>query len=107
MLWTLCSEFLALCCAFRSALWGLGWAGLRAADLGLWDMGRALPYTGCCSDLSPLPPALGLDSLYNMELLTLGQLLTCPLLDFADRINQVGPSREKDLVQTQDLFAKL
>jgi hypothetical protein len=27
-----------------------------------------------------------------MELLTLGQLLTCPLLEFADRINQVGPT---------------
>lgn len=86
---------------------GLGWAGLRVADLRLWDMGRTLPYTGCCSDSAPLSPALGLGSLCNMELLTLGQLLTCPLLDFADRINQVGPSREKELVQTQDLFAKL
>lgn len=70
-------------------------------------MGQTLPYTRGCSNLSPLPPALGLDSLCNMELLTLGQLLTCPLLDFADRINQVGPSRERELVQTQDLFAKL
>lgn len=70
---------------------GLGWAGLRVADLGLWDIDWTLPYTGCCSDFSPLPPALGLGSLHNMELLTLGQLLSCPLLEFADRINQVGP----------------
>ncbi|XP_013367438.1 PREDICTED: dynein heavy chain domain-containing protein 1 isoform X4 [Chinchilla lanigera] len=33
--------------------------------------------------------ALGLSNLQSMELLTLGQLLTCPLLEFADRINQV------------------
>ncbi|KAF3830030.1 hypothetical protein GH733_001455, partial [Mirounga leonina] len=39
--------------------------------------------------LQALLRALGLDSLYNMELLTLGQLLTFPLLDFADRINQL------------------
>lgn len=28
-----------------------------------------------------------------MNLLTLGQLLNCPLLEFADRINQVGFTR--------------
>lgn len=70
-------------------------------------MGWTLPYTEYCSDLSPLPPALGLGSLHNLELLTLGQLLTCPLLEFADRIKQVGPSRKKELIQAQDLFTKL
>lgn len=57
--------------------------------------------------LSALPPALGLGSLNNLDLLTLGQLLTCPLLEFADRINQVGPTRGSRVVQAQDLYAKL
>lgn len=47
--------------------------------------------------LSPLPPALGLGSL-NIELLTLGQLLSCPLLEFADRLNQVGPTGGREVV---------
>lgn len=61
-------------------------------------MGWTLSHTECCSDLFSLPPALGLGSLQTIELLTLGQLLTYPLLEFADRINQVGPAvrgREK------------
>ncbi|XP_061236540.1 dynein heavy chain domain-containing protein 1 isoform X3 [Bos javanicus] len=33
--------------------------------------------------------ALGLSSLYSIELLTVGQLLSCPLLEFTDRINQI------------------
>nr|XP_045002071.1 dynein heavy chain domain-containing protein 1 [Jaculus jaculus] len=33
--------------------------------------------------------ALGLGSLHTMEHVTLGRLLNCPLLEFADRINQV------------------
>lgn len=78
--WTLGLGSLALYCTLRSALWELGWARLGP---------RSAIYC-CCSDLlSLLPPALGLGNL-NVELLTLGQLLTCPLLEFADRINQVG-----------------
>lgn len=53
----------------------------------------------CCADLlSLLPLALGLGNL-TVELLTLGQLLTCPLLEFADQINQVGPTRGAEVVQ--------
>lgn len=53
----------------------------------------------CCADLlSLLPLALGLGSL-SVEFLTLGQLLTCPLLEFADQINQVGPTRGREVVQ--------
>lgn len=71
-------------------------------------MGWTPPYTGCCSDLlSPLSAALGLGSLYNTELLTLGQLLNCPLLEFADQMNQVRPTRGREVVQAQDLFTKL
>lgn len=36
---------------------------------------------------------LGLGVLKSLDLLTLGQLLSCPLLEFADRINQVGLTR--------------
>lgn len=60
------------------------------AELG-WALGPGPAIYRCCSDLlSLLPLALGLGNL-NIDLLTLGQLLTCPLLDFADQINQVGP----------------
>uniref|UniRef100_A0A8C7A6A2 Dynein heavy chain domain 1 n=1 Tax=Neovison vison TaxID=452646 RepID=A0A8C7A6A2_NEOVI len=50
--------------------------------------------------------ALGLDSLCNMELLTLGQLLTCPLLDFADRINQIWQC-ENERIHAQDTLRQL
>ncbi|XP_057605338.1 dynein heavy chain domain-containing protein 1 [Hippopotamus amphibius kiboko] len=33
--------------------------------------------------------ALGLSNLHNIELVTVGQLLSCPLLEFTDRINQI------------------
>lgn len=41
---------------------------------------------------------LGLGGLQSFDLLTLGQLLNCPLLEFADRINQVGPTRMRGLI---------
>ncbi|XP_045413332.1 dynein heavy chain domain-containing protein 1 isoform X11 [Lemur catta] len=50
--------------------------------------------------------ALGLSSLHNIELLTLGQLLTCPLLEFADRINQVW-QYENDRIHAQETLRKL
>ncbi|XP_012580518.1 PREDICTED: dynein heavy chain domain-containing protein 1 [Condylura cristata] len=50
--------------------------------------------------------ALGLDSLQNIELLTLGQLLSCPLLEFADRINQVWQG-ERDRIKTQETLRRL
>ncbi|XP_035578888.1 dynein heavy chain domain-containing protein 1 [Zalophus californianus] len=50
--------------------------------------------------------ALGLDSLHNMELLTLGQLLTCPLLDFADRINQIWQG-ENERIHAQETLRRL
>uniref|UniRef100_H0XJH8 Dynein heavy chain domain-containing protein 1 n=1 Tax=Otolemur garnettii TaxID=30611 RepID=H0XJH8_OTOGA len=50
--------------------------------------------------------ALGLGSLHNIELLTLGQLLACPLLEFADRINQVWHS-ENERIHAQDTLRKL
>lgn len=59
----------------------LGWALGYGLDSAIYQY---------CSDLSPLPSALGLGSL-NVELLTLGQLFTYPLLEFEDLLNQVGP----------------
>uniref|UniRef100_A0A2K6G9F5 Dynein heavy chain domain 1 n=1 Tax=Propithecus coquereli TaxID=379532 RepID=A0A2K6G9F5_PROCO len=50
--------------------------------------------------------ALGLGCLRNIELLTLGQLLTCPLLEFADRINQVW-QYENDRIHAQESLQKL
>nr|KAF6324397.1 dynein heavy chain domain 1 [Myotis myotis] len=49
--------------------------------------------------------ALGLGSL-NVELLTLGQLLTCPLLDFADQINQIWRN-ENEHIQAQEALQQL
>ncbi|XP_053518807.1 dynein heavy chain domain-containing protein 1 [Artibeus jamaicensis] len=40
--------------------------------------------------------ALGLGNV-NVELLTLGQLLTCPLLEFADRINQIWRNENEQM----------
>ncbi|XP_054555405.1 dynein heavy chain domain-containing protein 1 isoform X5 [Talpa occidentalis] len=50
--------------------------------------------------------ALGLDSIHNIELLTLGQLLSCPLLEFADRINQLWQG-ERERIQTQETLRQL
>uniref|UniRef100_H0VLU3 Dynein heavy chain domain 1 n=1 Tax=Cavia porcellus TaxID=10141 RepID=H0VLU3_CAVPO len=50
--------------------------------------------------------AIGLSNLQNMELLTLGQLLTCPLLEFADRINQVWQC-EYERVRAQENLQRL
>ncbi|KAG8522790.1 Dynein heavy chain domain-containing protein 1, partial [Galemys pyrenaicus] len=55
--------------------------------------------------------ALGLDNLHNIELLTLGQLLSCPLLEFADRINQAQFFQlwqgERERIQTQETLRRL
>ncbi|XP_072825494.1 dynein heavy chain domain-containing protein 1 isoform X3 [Vicugna pacos] len=50
--------------------------------------------------------ALGLGSLHNTELLTLGQLLTCPLLEFADRINQIWQC-ENERIHAQEALLQL
>nr|XP_012641979.1 dynein heavy chain domain-containing protein 1 isoform X4 [Microcebus murinus] len=50
--------------------------------------------------------ALGLGSHQNLERLTLGQLLACPLLEFADRINQVW-QYENNRIQAQETLRKL
>ncbi|KAF6103044.1 dynein heavy chain domain 1 [Phyllostomus discolor] len=47
-------------------------------------------------NLQALLRALGLGNL-NVELLTLGQLLTCPLLEFADRINQIWRNENEQM----------
>nr|XP_040140779.1 dynein heavy chain domain-containing protein 1 isoform X1 [Ictidomys tridecemlineatus]XP_040140780.1 dynein heavy chain domain-containing protein 1 isoform X1 [Ictidomys tridecemlineatus] len=49
--------------------------------------------------------ALGLN-IHNMELLTLGQLLACPLLEFADRINQVWQC-ENERIHAQESLKQL
>nr|KAF6394612.1 dynein heavy chain domain 1 [Molossus molossus] len=49
--------------------------------------------------------ALGLGSL-TVELLTLGQLLTCPLLEFADQINQIWWN-EKEHIRAQENLQQL
>ncbi|XP_070482220.1 dynein heavy chain domain-containing protein 1 isoform X1 [Equus przewalskii] len=50
--------------------------------------------------------ALGLGSLYSIELLTLGQLLNCPLLEFADRINQIWQC-ENERIHAQETLQRL
>uniref|UniRef100_G1TCQ8 Dynein heavy chain domain-containing protein 1 n=1 Tax=Oryctolagus cuniculus TaxID=9986 RepID=G1TCQ8_RABIT len=50
--------------------------------------------------------ALGLGSLQSMELLTLGQLLSCPLLEFADRISQVWQC-ETERIHAQESLQRL
>ncbi|XP_021781858.2 dynein heavy chain domain-containing protein 1 isoform X14 [Papio anubis] len=50
--------------------------------------------------------ALGLGSLQTIELLTLGQLLTYPLLEFADRINQVWQN-ENERIHAQETIQQL
>ncbi|XP_042762000.1 dynein heavy chain domain-containing protein 1 isoform X17 [Panthera leo] len=50
--------------------------------------------------------ALGLGSLQNTELLTLGQLLTCPLLEFADQINQIWQC-ENEQIRAQETLRRL
>ncbi|XP_008579798.1 PREDICTED: dynein heavy chain domain-containing protein 1-like [Galeopterus variegatus] len=54
----------------------------------------------------PLLRALGLNILPSIELLTLGQLLTCPLLEFADRINQVWQF-ENERIHAQETLRQL
>uniref|UniRef100_A0A671E126 Dynein heavy chain domain-containing protein 1 n=1 Tax=Rhinolophus ferrumequinum TaxID=59479 RepID=A0A671E126_RHIFE len=56
-------------------------------------------------NLQALLRALGLGSL-NIELLTLSQLLACPLLDFADRLNQVWQC-ENEQVHAQQTLRQL
>lgn len=55
--------------------------------------------------LQALLRALGLGSL-NVELLTLGQLLTCPLLEFADQINQIWRN-ENEHIHAQETLQQL
>ncbi|XP_039074792.1 LOW QUALITY PROTEIN: dynein heavy chain domain-containing protein 1 [Hyaena hyaena] len=50
--------------------------------------------------------ALGLGSLHNLELLTLGQLLTCPLLEFADRIKQIWQC-ENERIHAQETLRRM
>ncbi|XP_076795999.1 dynein heavy chain domain-containing protein 1 isoform X2 [Arvicanthis niloticus] len=49
---------------------------------------------------------LGLGGLQSLNLLTLGQLLNCPLLDFADRINQVWQC-DKERIQAQESLQQM
>ncbi|XP_040612918.1 dynein heavy chain domain-containing protein 1 [Mesocricetus auratus] len=49
---------------------------------------------------------LGLGSLQSFDLLTLGQLLNCPLLEFADRINQVW-QYEKERIHAQESLQQM
>ncbi|XP_010642591.2 dynein heavy chain domain-containing protein 1 [Fukomys damarensis] len=50
--------------------------------------------------------ALGLGNLQSMEFLTLGQLLSCPLLEFADRINQVWQC-DNERIRAQERLQQL
>ncbi|XP_076969925.1 dynein heavy chain domain-containing protein 1 isoform X3 [Tamandua tetradactyla] len=50
--------------------------------------------------------ALGLSSINNMDVLTLGHLLTCPLLEFSDRINQIWQC-ENEQVHAQETLRRL
>ncbi|XP_048217210.1 dynein heavy chain domain-containing protein 1 [Perognathus longimembris pacificus] len=50
--------------------------------------------------------ALGLGSLRNMDVMTLGKLLSCPLLEFSDRINQVW-QRENERKHAQEILQQL
>ncbi|KAM8818852.1 LOW QUALITY PROTEIN: dynein heavy chain domain-containing protein 1 [Rhynchonycteris naso] len=56
-------------------------------------------------NLQALLRALGLGSL-NIEVLTLGQLLTCPLLEFANRINQIWRN-ENEKIHAQETLQQL
>ncbi|KAL6073385.1 hypothetical protein STEG23_013716, partial [Scotinomys teguina] len=49
---------------------------------------------------------LGLGSLQSLDLLTLGQLLNCPLLEFTDRINQVW-QYDKERIHAQESLQKM
>ncbi|CAO2582639.1 Dynein heavy chain domain-containing protein 1 [Lemmus lemmus] len=50
--------------------------------------------------------ALGLGGLQNFDLLTVGQLLNCPLLEFADRINQVW-QYDKERIHAQESLQQM
>ncbi|XP_037695568.1 dynein heavy chain domain-containing protein 1 [Choloepus didactylus] len=50
--------------------------------------------------------ALGLGSLNKMDVLTLGRLLTCPLLEFSDRINQIWQC-ENERIHAQEILRQL
>uniref|UniRef100_A0A8C8VX39 Dynein heavy chain domain-containing protein 1 n=1 Tax=Peromyscus maniculatus bairdii TaxID=230844 RepID=A0A8C8VX39_PERMB len=49
---------------------------------------------------------LGLGSLQSLDLLTLGQLLNCPLLEFSDRINQVW-QYDKERIHAQESLQQM
>ncbi|XP_029421417.1 dynein heavy chain domain-containing protein 1 isoform X3 [Nannospalax galili] len=49
---------------------------------------------------------LGLSTLHSTEFLTLGQLLNCPLLEFADRINQVW-QYDKERIHAQETLQQM
>ncbi|KAL1774423.1 dynein heavy chain domain-containing protein 1 isoform X1 [Sigmodon hispidus] len=49
---------------------------------------------------------LGLGGLQSLDLLTLGQLLNCPLLEFADRINQVW-QYDKERIHAQEILQQM
>ncbi|ERE80223.1 dynein heavy chain domain-containing protein 1 [Cricetulus griseus] len=49
---------------------------------------------------------LGLSGLQSFDLLTLGQLLNCPLLEFADRINQVW-QYNKERIHAQEILQQM
>ncbi|XP_031243612.1 dynein heavy chain domain-containing protein 1 isoform X2 [Mastomys coucha] len=49
---------------------------------------------------------LGLGVLKSLDLLTLGQLLSCPLLEFADRINQVWQC-DKERIHAQEILQQM
>ncbi|KAK7800320.1 hypothetical protein U0070_013415 [Myodes glareolus] len=49
---------------------------------------------------------LGLGGLQSFDLLTLGQLLNCPLLEFADRINQVW-QYDKERIHAQESLQQM
>lgn len=100
--------------AQMSASLGLHSPVLQCCMRMLEEFRSYLPLLTKLGSLQPQSPyfhailrALGLGSLYNTELLTLGQLLNCPLLEFADQMNQVRPTRGREVVQAQDLFTKL
>ncbi|XP_055453428.1 dynein heavy chain domain-containing protein 1 [Psammomys obesus] len=50
--------------------------------------------------------ALGLGGLQNLKLLTLGRLLNCPLLEFAERINQVWQTN-KERIHAQEILQQM
>ncbi|KAM6158477.1 LOW QUALITY PROTEIN: dynein heavy chain domain-containing protein 1 [Rhynchocyon petersi] len=50
--------------------------------------------------------ALGLENLNNLDLVTLGQLLTCPLLEFTDRVNQIWQC-ENQRIHAHDMLQRL